>query len=128
VLLIVRALADDRLHALLAAARAQGLEALVEVHTEGEMNRALHAGARVIGVNSRDLDTFRIDTTAAWRLLARVPPDAIAVAESGMATAPDVARAAEAGADAVLIGSALSRSTDPGALLGTLTGVPRRGR
>jgi indole-3-glycerol phosphate synthase len=128
VLLIVRALADDRLHALLAAARAQGLEALVEVHTEGEMNRALHAGARVIGVNSRDLDTFRIDTTAAWRLLSRVPPDAIAVAESGMATAPDVARAAEAGADAVLIGSALSRSTDPGALLETLTGVPRRGR
>jgi indole-3-glycerol phosphate synthase len=128
VLLIVRALADERLRALLGAARAQGLEALVEVHTEREIDRALEAGARVIGVNSRDLDTFRIDTAAAWRLLARVPPDAIAVAESGMATADDVAGAAEAGADAALIGSALSRSTDPGALLEALTGVPRRGR
>jgi indole-3-glycerol phosphate synthase len=128
VLLIVRALAAERLPALLGVARAQGLEALVEVHTEREIDLALDAGARVIGVNSRDLDTFRIDTAAAWRLLARVPPDAIAVAESGMATADDVARAAEAGADAVLIGSALSRSADPAALLKALTGVPHRGR
>jgi indole-3-glycerol phosphate synthase len=79
-------------------------------------------------VNSRDLDTSSIDTAAAWRLLARESSDAIAVAESGMATADDVAGAAEAGADAALIGSALSRSTDPGALLEALTGVPRRGR
>jgi indole-3-glycerol phosphate synthase len=128
VLLIVRALAQARLEALAAAARALGLEPLVEVHSETEIDRALAAGARVIGVNSRDLDTFRIDVAGAWRLLARVPPDRIAVAESGMATADDVARAADAGADAVLIGSALSRADDPAGLLAALAGVPRRGR
>jgi indole-3-glycerol phosphate synthase len=128
VLLIVRALPPDRLRALLGAARAQGLEALVEVHTEDELDRALDAGARVIGVNSRDLDTFRIDIAAAWRLLALVPPEAVAVAESGMATADDVARAADAGADAVLVGSALSRAADPAGLLEALAAVARRGR
>ena len=128
VLLIVRALTSERLALLLAAARTHGLEALVEVHTEAEIEQALAAGARVVGVNSRDLDSFRIDTAAAWRLLARVPADRIAVAESGMATADDVARAADAGADAVLVGSALSRAADPGAVLRAMTGVPRRGR
>ena len=128
VLLIVRALGGDRLDLLLAAARAHGLEALVEVHTEAEVERALRAGAGVIGVNSRDLDSFHVDTAAAWRLLARVPGELIAVAESGMATADDVSRAAEAGADAVLVGSALSRATDPGAVLHAMTSVSRRGR
>ena len=128
VLLIVRVLPPERLRALLAAAGTLGLEALVEVHTAEEIDRALEAGARVIGVNSRDLDTFQIDTAAAWRLLARVPADTVAVAESGMATAEDVASAAEAGADAVLIGSALSRAADPAALLETIAGVSRGAR
>ena len=128
VLLIVRALEPSRLAALLATARAHALEALVEVHTEAELDHALEMGARVVGVNSRDLDTFRIDTAAAWRLLARVPAEVIAVAESGMATRDDVAGAAAAGADAVLVGSALSRSDQPAALLRAMTGVPRRGR
>jgi indole-3-glycerol phosphate synthase len=128
VLLIVRALSPDRLSALLACARAAGLEALVEVHTPIELDRALDAGASVIGVNSRDLDTFRIDVAAAWELLARVPADRVAVAESGMHGPRDVERAALAGADAVLVGTALSAAADPASLLTELVEVPRRGR
>jgi indole-3-glycerol phosphate synthase len=100
----------------------------VEVHTSEELERALEAGAEVIGVNSRDLDTFRIDTDAAWALLKRVPARCVAVAESGMATPADVAAAAAAGADAVLIGTALSTAADPDTLLARLSAVPRQGR
>ena len=128
VLLIVRALSQDRLAALLGTAHAAGLDALVEVHTAPELDRALEAGARVIGVNSRDLDTFRIDLMSAWAVLATVPPDAIAVAESGMHGRPDVERAAAAGADAALVGTALSAAADPATLLQELSVVPRRGR
>jgi indole-3-glycerol phosphate synthase len=128
VLLIVRALPQGRLAALLEATRAAGLEALVEVHTRAELDRALGVGARVLGVNSRDLDTFRIDVDAAWELLASVPGGVTAVAESGMRVAADVERAAAAGADAVLIGTALSAAPDPAGLLDRLTRVPRRGR
>lgn len=128
VLLIVRALEPARLRALLAAAADHDLDALVEVHTAPELDRALDAGARIVGVNSRDLDTFRIDLEAAWRLLTRVPAGRLAVAESGMATAADVTLAAGAGADAVLIGSALSASPDPAGLLEAIRGVSRRGR
>ena len=128
VLLIVRALAPDRLAALLVAAREAGLDALVEVHTAAELDRALEAGAGIIGVNSRDLDTFRIDVGTAWALLARVPADRVAIAESGMQQPEDVERAADAGADAVLVGTALSASEDPAALLRRLAGVSRRGR
>jgi indole-3-glycerol phosphate synthase len=128
VLLIVRALAPERLGSLLASARSAGLEALVEVHTAAELHRALDADAEIVGVNSRDLDTFRIDVGAAWELLAAVPSDLVAVAESGMHSRDDVERAALAGADAVLIGSALSAAPDPAGLLQDLSGVPRRGR
>jgi indole-3-glycerol phosphate synthase len=128
VLLIVRALAPARLAALLRTTRANGLDALVEVHTPDEVGRALDAGADILGVNSRDLDTFRIDTDAAWRILRAIPPERIAVAESGMASVADVDRAAAAGADAVLIGTALSASADPDRLLDDLTRVARRGR
>jgi indole-3-glycerol phosphate synthase len=128
VLLIVRALAQPRLAALLACARDAGLDALVEVHTAAEAARALDAGATVLGVNSRDLDTFQIDTAAAWTLLRGIPRDRLAVAESGMATAADVELAAAAGADAVLIGTALSSAADPDALLARLSRVPRHDR
>jgi indole-3-glycerol phosphate synthase len=116
------------LRALLAAAAASGIDALVEVHTAAEAMLALEAGARVVGVNSRDLDTFRIDTAAAWTILRDLPADRIAVAESGMAGPADVERAAAAGADAVLIGTALSAAADPAELLAGLTRVPRRAR
>ena len=128
VLLIVRALPPERLRALLASARSAGLDALVEVHTAGELDRALEAGAEIVGVNSRDLDTFRIDVVSAWELLAGVPGDLLAVAESGMRERADVERAAGAGADAVLVGTALSAAPEPGPLLQELSRVPRRGR
>jgi indole-3-glycerol phosphate synthase len=128
VLLIVRALPPARLKALLGFARAAGLEALVEVHTAAELDRGLAAGAEIVGVNSRDLDTFRIDLAGAWELIARVPAGQVVVAESGMQRQEDVERAAAAGADAVLVGTALSAAPDPSGLLGHLCAVVRRGR
>jgi indole-3-glycerol phosphate synthase len=128
VLLIVRALPPERLEALLACTRDAQLEALVEVHNATELDRALGAGADIVGVNSRDLDTFRIDVACAWELLAKVPADRLAVAESGMHGPEDVARAAAAGADAVLVGTALSAASDPAMLLRQLSEVARRGR
>jgi indole-3-glycerol phosphate synthase len=128
VLLIVRALDHSRLTDLMACAAAAGLDALVEVHSLGELDTALAAGALIIGVNSRDLDTFRVDTAAAWKIIRQVPSDRIAVAESGISRRSDVARAAEAGADAVLVGTALSQAGSPEDLLRELTRVPRDGR
>ncbi|MGN6393117.1 MAG: indole-3-glycerol phosphate synthase TrpC [Gemmatimonadales bacterium] len=128
VLLIVRVLPSARLPALVRAAAECGLDALVEVHNADEVSRALDAGALILGVNSRDLDTFCIDATAAWKILHGLPPEVVAVAESGMSGAADVEAAAAAGADAVLIGTALSATADPEALLAQVTRVPRRGR
>ena len=128
VLLIVRALEPARLRALLSCAGNWGLDALVEVHEPLELDVALDAGARVIGINSRNLEDFTIDVAAAWELLRRVPADRVAVAESGMQGVADVERAAQAGADAVLIGSALSAAAEPSELVSRLTAVARRGR
>ena len=128
ILLIVRALSPVRLAELGAAARHWGLEALVEVHDAGELEVALASGARIIGVNSRNLDTFAVDTRSAWTLFRRIPKDIFAVAESGMASTEDVQAAADAGADAILIGTALSAAPDPAALAAQLTSVPRHGR
>ncbi len=127
-LLIVRALSDERVRALVKVARRWGVEPLVEVHDEVELERALATDAQVIGVNSRNLDDFRIDVAGAWELIARVPADRVAVAESGMSDLVDVERAADAGADAVLIGTALSSARSPADLVSRLCGVSRRGR
>jgi indole-3-glycerol phosphate synthase len=128
VLLIVRALPPARLKTLLTFAAGLGLDALVEVHTMTELSTALELDARIIGVNSRDLDTFMIDATAAWKILRQVPADRVAIAESGIAQQSDVMRAAEAGADAVLVGTALSAAAAPETVLRALARVPRRGR
>lgn len=128
VLLIARALDQDRLRRLHAEAESIGLEALVEVHDAAELDRALGAGSRIVGVNSRNLDTFEVDVDAAWWLLRDVPTDVIAVAESGMRSVEDVTGAAAAGADAVLVGTALSAAAEPAALLATFRGVPRHAR
>jgi len=128
VLLIVKALTPERLKALVAAARDWELGTLVEVHDQGELDLALGIGATVIGVNSRNLDTFEIDVPAAWALIRGIPGGVVVVAESGMATEADVRRAAAAGADAVLIGSALSAADDPTALARAFASVPRVGR
>jgi len=81
-----------------------------------------------VGINSRDLDTFRIDVESAWKLLERVPRDRVAVAESGIGGRDDVTRAAAAGADAVLVGTALSGSSSPEHLLRELSTVAKHGR
>jgi indole-3-glycerol phosphate synthase len=127
-LLIARVLTDDRLQALVREAREFGLEAVVEAHSADEVDRSLAAGAKVIGINSRDLDTFAIDVEGAWTLLSRVPAGLVAVAESGMAAPEDVARAAAAGADAVLIGTALSSASEPALLASQLSRVAWFGR
>jgi indole-3-glycerol phosphate synthase len=127
VLLIVRAL-GDRLRSMIACAAELGIDALIEVHSARELDVALDAGALIVGVNSRDLDNFKVDTEAAWKIVTQVPANVIAVAESGMATRHDVTRAADAGADAVLIGTALSAAVAPGPLLDQLTSVRRHDR
>lgn len=114
VLLILRILTEIELRSMLAVARDAGLAALVEVHNERELECAVSAGAAIIGINSRDLDTLRIDLDAALRLRARIPPASLAVAESGIHTADDVRRVADAGFDAMLIGESLLRAANPG--------------
>lgn len=128
VLLIARAVPPTDLSSLASHALTLGLEPVIEVRTERELSSALDAGARVIGVNSRDLETLEVDESVPARLIPRIPRDVIAIWESGVETVDDVRRAAAAGADAVLVGSALSRAASPEALLGQLTGVPRKPR
>jgi indole-3-glycerol phosphate synthase len=122
VLLIPAAVSDRELGALLAAARALGMSAVVEGHSAGDVDRALAAGARIVGVNARDLETLDVDPGRARGLLAAVPPDRVRVLESGIATWEDVRLARRAGADAVLVGEALMRAPDPAAKLRELLG------
>lgn len=125
VLLIVRILEDGAMASLLALARDLGMAALVEAHDAAELERALGAGAQVVGINNRDLATFATDLDTTLRLAARVPAGVVVVSESGIRTAADVARVARAGADAVLVGETLLRARDPGAAVGELAGVLR---
>ena len=122
VLLIVAALSDARLRTLLGFARDLGLDALVEAHNAAEIERALDLGARIVGVNSRDLRTFRTDPGAAFGLLGRIPADRVRVAESGVRDAAGLRLAEAAGADAVLVGEALMRAPAPDAALRGLYG------
>ncbi len=125
VLLIVRLLDDARLAELHALARELGMAVLVEVHEAAELERALAVGAAVVGVNSRDLATFRTDLSRAVSLAARVPPDRVMVAESGIRDASDVNRLAAAGVDAVLVGESLMRAPDVRAAAAALVGRAR---
>jgi indole-3-glycerol phosphate synthase len=122
VMLIVAALSDAELGKLLAAARDAGLSALVEAHDEGEVARAVDAGADIVGINNRDLRTFNVDRDLALRLRPRVPASSVVVAESGIRDAADVARLRAAGIDAMLVGETLMRAPDPAAALKALTG------
>ena len=128
VLLIARALAPSLFSALAADAERAGLEVLLEVRDEDELERALQVRDAVIGVNNRDLETLDMDATVSARLLPRVPRDRVAVYESGVRDRADVERAAALGADAVLVGSSLSRADDGAAIVRALTGVSRRPR
>ena len=124
VLLIAAALDDDELAGLSALAGRIGLEALVEVHDEPELARALAAGATLVGVNQRDLVTFAVDTTRAERVAAAIPASVVAVAESGVGGPDDAARLAAAGYQAVLVGETLVRSADRAAAVAALAGHP----
>jgi indole-3-glycerol phosphate synthase len=122
VLLIVSALTDPELTALLAEARRWGLDALVEAHDAEEVSRALGVGATLVGINHRDLRTFQMDMTLAARLRDRIPSGCMVVAESGIRTADDVQRMRNAGVNAILVGENLMRASDPGAALRSLLG------
>jgi indole-3-glycerol phosphate synthase len=127
VLLIVAALDDAQLADLYALVRSLDLTALVEVHDEAELDRALHIGARVIGINNRDLHTFNVDLGTTARLAQRVPARVTLVAESGVHRAADVEAMAAAGARAVLVGEAVVQANDTAARVRELSGVPVKG-
>ena len=128
-LLIVAALPDDSLlHDLHDLAVELGLAVLVESHDDAELERALSTGARIVGVNARDLGTFAEDLTVGERLATRVPPDVVAIAESAIRSVDDAARMAGAGFDAVLVGEMLVRSPDPTAAVRGLAALPRSSR
>ena len=120
-LLIAAALDGETLAQLVGFAERLGLAALVEVHDESEMRRASDAGARIIGVNSRNLRSLHVDLAVHERLLPLIPRDATAVAESGIRTRADLDHLAAAGYDAFLVGERLITQPDPGAALRELT-------
>jgi indole-3-glycerol phosphate synthase len=112
-LLIVAALDPERLEQLMAAAADLGLDTLVEVHDEEEVEAAVESGAELIGINNRDLHSLEVDLETTFRLLADVPAGTVVVAESGITQAEDVERLERAGVDAILVGEALMRADDP---------------
>lgn len=114
VLLIAAALSDSDLKALYQLLRELDMAALIEVHNAAELERALRIGPRIVGVNNRDLRTFKVDLKTTARLRPLVPADVVLVAESGVHTRDDVARLAAIGADAMLVGEALVRAQDVG--------------
>ena len=128
VLLIVRVLSSDRLRALAASAARHELGTLVEVHTAAELEAALAVRPTAVGVNARDLSTFKVDLREAERVIARVPAGVPVVAESGVEARGDVERLAAAGADFVLVGTSLARRDDPEAAVRALVGVERTPR
>lgn len=122
-LLIVAVLADAELRELLALGRELGMEPLVEVHTAEELSRALDAGARIVGVNNRDLRTFEVRVETSLALVESIPQECIAVSESGLRTRGDLERLRAAGFDAFLIGEHLMQAPDPSAALRELIGT-----
>mgnify|MGYP001160460001 CR=1 FL=1 len=125
ILLIVAALSDVQLEALHALIVSLGMAALVEVHNEAELERALRVDPALIGINNRDLKTFAVDLAVTERLAPLVPPGVTLVAESGIHTPADVARMGAAGADAVLVGEALIQAEHRGKLVKALSRQPK---
>lgn len=120
VLLIVAALDDEALRRCLDAAEESGVDAIVEVHTADEAKRAVAVGAGIVGVNNRDLGTFVTDLRVAEAIAPMLPDTAITIAESGVSSVEGARRMASAGYDAVLVGEALVRSTDPASFVSSL--------
>ena len=122
VLLICSILDADTLKRFHATADSLGLSALVEAHDEAEVKMAVNAGARIIGVNNRNLKDFTVDTENSARLREIIPPDVLFVSESGVKTAEDVEKLRQIGADAVLVGETLMRAADKTVKLAELRG------
>jgi indole-3-glycerol phosphate synthase len=127
-LVIVRAVEPRFLRRIASVAAETDIELLYEVRDEAELERALEVGAEIIGVNNRDLETLAVDPETVSRIVPMIPPECIAVAESGYVNVHDVEMAALAGADAVLIGSSLSASADPARAVRALSSIPRHRR
>lgn len=127
-LLIVRALSPAALRLMTRTASDLHLEILMEVRDEMELDRALDVGATMIGVNNRNLETLEIDPATSERLMGLIPSSVVAVSESGVSTRADIERIALFGADAILVGSAISAAADPTAAVRKLSGVPRASR
>ena len=128
VLLIVRALSPELLRELMDAMAETGLEVLVEIRDERELDLALQVNAQVIGVNNRNLESLVIDPSTAPRIIPLIPRHCVAVAESGMREKGDVLPSALAGADAILVGSAISASHDPATAVRALSSIRRHER
>lgn len=120
VLLIAALLDDGALNDLMSLTQSLRMCAVVEVHDSGELDRALKAGSKVVGINNRDLVTFETDLAVTGRLLPAIPREVVRISESGIRTRAQVAALAAAGADAVLVGESLVQSADPGAALKAL--------
>ena len=125
VLLIVAALSQSQLNDFHQLAEGLGMRALVEVHTNDELERALEISPRIVGVNSRNLKTLDVDAASFAELIPRIPHDLVRVAESGISTRADVEFAQNQGATAILVGEALVRAGDPGAAMRELLGAAR---
>lgn len=123
VLLIAAILTDDELRRFVGVAEALGLACLVEAHDESELDRALDAGAQIIGVNNRDLKTFETSLETTYRLRRAIPPNVLCVSESGIASREDALRLQRAGVDAMLVGESLMRSPNISEKVGELLGA-----
>lgn len=124
VLLICSLLDDEQLREYIGTAESLGMDALVEAHDEGEVEAAVNAGAKIIGVNNRDLRNFTVDMNNSIRLRQMAPDDTVFVSESGIKTAEDIEKLRDNNVDAVLIGETLMRSGDKKAALQQLNGGP----
>lgn len=125
ILLIVRILTDEELVSLHTLAHELGMDVLVEIHDAAELERALSAGATLIGINNRDLRTFRTDLNLSFDLAPSIDPRITVVAESGIRTPEDVQRLGACGVDAILVGESLMRQDDVAAAAKALSGHPR---
>ncbi len=117
ILIIVRTLRQEEIRALYLAANLAGLDAIFEIHTEADLERAILADARIVGVNNRNLATFSTDLAVSENLIPKIPHPLISIAESGISTLEDVRRVKATGAHAALIGQALMQHEDPGSFI-----------
>ncbi|MDP2211039.1 MAG: indole-3-glycerol phosphate synthase TrpC [Candidatus Aquicultor sp.] len=113
ILLIAAILDNEEITTLMDLAHELSLEVLLEIHTKGELERAIESGAKLIGINNRNLDTLKTDLATSFDLLEMVPDDRVVISESGISTSSDIGRLLEAGADGFLIGESLLKSGDP---------------